>query len=226
MKKSLLIISACLLFTGILIAQLPPSLGKLPKQGSKLGIGVKGGVNFANVRNAESFSTNNRTGFMIGGFLNPGGGSQIGGTSGFRTELIFSRQGYDYKANMKTGSVTLDYILLPQLYTINIGKVAQLQVGGQIAFLINAKADSSGTQSGTQYGSVADYYNRIDYGAAGGLEITPTKGFIVGGRYNISFAKTQKDPSDFPIGPLPGFIPPPGTDFKNNVVQVYVGYKF
>ncbi len=49
------------------------------------------------------------------------------------------RQGYDYKTSSTTGSVHLDYILLPQLMCINITKFVQLQAGGQVAFLVSGK---------------------------------------------------------------------------------------
>ena len=97
---------------------------------SNIGLGLKAGVNFANVTKASSINSSNKTGFMAGGFLAP----HTSGVLGFRTELIFSRQGYDFKTNTTTGSVTLDYILLPQLTVINIGKVAQLQLGASQHF--------------------------------------------------------------------------------------------
>ena len=68
-----------------------------------------------------------------------------------------------------------------------------------MALLINAKADSSKPASGTPYGKVMDYYNRIDYGLAGGIEINPVKGLIIGGRYNLSLGKVYKEPSSTTI---------------------------
>lgn len=192
-------------------------------KGFRLGIGLKAGVNFANVTNASSISASNRTGFMFGAFLSPGGNKLLG----FRSEVVFSRQGYDFKKNTQTGTVNLDYILLPQLITIGIGKHAQLQAGGQIAFLLNAKVDSSGTPpSGNPVVNQAiDFFNRIDYGAALGAEIYPARNFIIGARYNISLSdalKTQTSGS-----PIPVFTPDPNAvNPRNNVVQLFVGYKF
>lgn len=191
--------------------------------GFRLGIGLKAGVNFANVSNASSISASNRTGFMFGAFLAPGGNKLLG----FRSELIFSRQGYDYKKNTNTGSVNLDYILLPQLITIGIGKHAQLQAGGQVAFLLNARVDSSGTPStgNPTVNQAIDFFNRFDYGAAIGAEIYPARNFIIGARYNISLSdalKTQTSGS-----PIPIFTPDPNAvNPRNNVVQLFLGYKF
>jgi hypothetical protein len=185
--------------------------------------GVKAGVNFANVTNASDINSSSESGFLAGIFLAP----PSSGVMGFRTELIFSRQGYNYKTNTNTGNVNLDYILLPQLMQINITKFFSLQVGAQMAFLINAKADSStdGSSSGSNpYGAIMDYYNKFDYGFAGGIEIHPFKGLLIGARYNMSLGNLYKDPSSYPPGTPPSFIPQ--VDAKNNVVQLFAGWIF
>ncbi len=184
-----------------------------------IGIGLKGGLNFANVTNASSINSSNQTGFMLGIFFAAPSKSIVS----FRTELEFSRQGYNYHTNTSTGNVNLDYILLPQIVGINITHFVQLQVGFQMAFLINAKVDSSSQSSSNPYGAALDYYNRFDYGAAGGIEVYPFKGILVGARYNISFGQLYKTPSSGSATP-PSFVP--SVDAKNNVVQLYAGYRF
>lgn len=185
----------------------------------KLGFGIKGGLNFANVTNAESINSSSQTGFMGGIFLSPP--SQ--GVLGFRSEVMYSRQGFNFETNTNTGNVNLDYILLPQLTTINIGKVVSLMLGFQMAFLINAEEKSDGS-SGNPTEDIMEYYNRFDYGAAGGIEVYPFKGLLIGGRANISFGKLMKDPESYSSGAPSSMIP--DVDLKNNVVQLYVGYRF
>lgn len=183
--------------------------------------GIKAGINFANVTNASSISNSNRSGFMAGIFLAP----PSKGILSYKTELIFSQQGYDYNTNSNTGSVKLDYIIMPHLMNINITKLFQLQIGGQVAYLLNAKADSNKTASSTNpYGALENYYNRFDYGAAAGFEIHPVLGLLIGARYNISFGDMYKNISN----PTPGTIPPfiPDVNLKNNVVQVFAGWRF
>jgi hypothetical protein len=186
----------------------------------KLGFGFKGGLNFANVTNAESINSSSHTGFMAGVFLAP----PSSGVIGFRSEVMYSRQGFDFETNMNTGTVNLDYILLPQLTTINIGKVASLMLGFQMAFLINAKEKTDDTSGGNPAADIMEYYNRFDYGAAGGVEFFPFKGLLVGARINISFGKLLKDPESITSGSPTSMIP--DVDLKNNVVQVYLGYRF
>src|SRR6476469_5712792 len=185
--------------------------------------GIKAGVNFANVTNASEINSGSESGFMAGIFLAP----PSTGVMGFRTELIFSRQGYSYKTNTNTGVVNLDYILLPQLMQINITKFFSIQLGAQMAFLINAKADSSTSSGGSSpYGEIMDFYNKFDYGFAGGIEIHPFKGLLVGARYNISLGNLYKDPSSYEMngGQQPSFIQ--AVTVKNNVLQIFAGWIF
>ncbi len=177
---------------------------------AQLGIGMKGGLNFANVINATGINANSRTGFMIGGYIAPKAKKLLG----FRSEFILSRQGYNYKTGTNTGDVNLDYLLLPQLVTINFTKKVQLHAGGQVAFLLNASVDSTGSASG----SLFDYFHRFDYGLAAGLEVFPFKGFFIGTRLNIGLNDVSEG------GTRPNFIP--GINAKNNVVQLYTGWRF
>jgi hypothetical protein len=186
--------------------------------GQGMGFGLKGGLNFANVSSASSINSSSRSGFMFGIFLAPPSKKIISS----RTEVIYSKQGYDFKTNTKTGTVNLEYILLPQLMGINITKFLQLQLGAQMALLINAKADSTNNSSGIPgaYGSVMSYYNKFDYGFAAGAEIHPVMGLIVGARYNISLGKLYATAQS---GQMPSFS---SADAKNNVVQIFAGWSF
>ena len=185
--------------------------------------GIKAGVNFANVTNASDISASNNTGFLAGIFLAP----PSKGVLSSRTELLFSRQGYNYPTNTNTGKVDLDYILLPQLMSINITKFFSIQVGAQMAFLVNAKADTTSSSGATNpYSGIMDFYNKFDYGFAGGIEVHPFKGLLIGARYNISLGNLYKDPSSYEMngGQPPSFIPQ--VDVKNNVFQLFAGWIF
>jgi hypothetical protein len=190
-------------------------------------IGIKGGLNFANVTKVSSISNSSRTGFHAGIFFSPGSGGIIGS----HTELLFSRQGYDYKTNRNTGTVNLDYIMLPQFLAINITKYFQLQVGGQIAYLISAKVDSTNNNNtygggGNPYSSIMEIYNRFDYGFGGGVQVHPVSGLVIGARFNIYLGKLYEDPSTYNSGSTTAYDFIPKVDVKNNVFQVYAGWRF
>lgn len=185
---------------------------------SRAGIGLKAGLNFANVTSASSINAGSRSGYVVGVFI----GTPPMGLLGFRTELLFSRQGYDFSANMTTGSVKLDYILLPSMMVINLGGIAQIQAGAQVAYLLRGNVEGASTGDPAA-DKILDLFNRFDYGLAGGVEITPFKGFLIGARLNISLGNLYKDPSTF-SGGTPSFFP--SVNAKNNVVQLYTGYQF
>ncbi len=212
------------LFSIILFITVGLSTEAQKSKSEPIGIGLKAGYNFAKVTGTTSVNTANISGFHIGGFYAPGSSTQKG--LGYRTELIYSKQGYDFAKANTTGSVNLDYILLPQLTTLNITKFVQLQLGAQLAFLINAKADSTvNNGANNPYNNVADFYNKFDYGFAGGVEIHPIKGLLIGARLNISLANANKEQSAN-IG-LPAYIPnASGANLRNNVLQIFAGWNF
>jgi hypothetical protein len=184
--------------------------------------GVKAGVNFANVTNAASINSSARSGFHVGILLAP----PSKGVISSRTEFIFSRQGYNYSTSTNTGNVDLNYIMLPQYMCINITKYLQIQLGGQMGFLINAKADSTKSSSNPSnpYGDMMDYYNRFDYGYGGGVEVHPFKGLLVGARINISLSSLYKDyDPQSGSGTPPSFVPK--VNVKNNLFQIFAGWK-
>lgn len=179
-------------------------------------IGIKAGLNFAKVSKASDINSGSKSGFHAGLFLAPPSKKIISS----RTEILFSRQGYDYKNGSTTGEVDMDYIQMGQLMSINISKYFSLMFGAQTAYLISAKVDSSTTSGSAVENKIMDFYNRIDYGYAIGVEVHPVAGLIIGARYNVSLAKVYKD--------LQGFQKPSFTseDAKNNVIQISVGWRF
>lgn len=189
-----------------------------------LGLGIEAGLNFTNITSASSISNSSETGYLFGIFLDPATKSVLGS----RTELLFSHQAYNYATGYTTGKTYLDYITLAQLLAINITHFVQIQIGTQIGYLLSAKTDSS--QQTTGYASadaLLSYYNRINFGFSGGVEVRPFMGIIVGARYNLSVTNLYKVPDLNSSQPPPSYIPNSSSlNFKNNLVQVYAGYRF
>ena len=182
-------------------------------------LGIKVGFNFANVTKASSINNSSHSGFNIGIFLAPSYKKILSS----KTELVFSRQGYNYKTNTNTGKVNLDYIMLPQYLCINITKYFQIHVGAQMAYLLNAKADST-TASGNRgaYSNILNLYNRFDFGVGGGVEVHPYSGLLIGARMNVSFGNLYQTPAAGAT--QPGFVP--AVNIKNNLLQLYTGWRF
>lgn len=185
---------------------------------AKRKFGLKVGANFSTVhfKNASDLKLKSRQGIMLAGFFSPASN----GVLGFRSEVVYSRQGFVSAMEDVKTVVANDYLLLPQFTTISISRFFQLQLGGQIGYLINAKGKTGGLSL-----DLAEMTNRIDYGAAAGVEIYPFKGLIVGGRYNMSFGNVYKSVATDPSSGEPGA----GMfDLKsrNGVVSLFMGYRF
>jgi len=213
---------------------MPSNFDEMAKKAAKemkRKVGIKVGYNFAKlVGNQPNFSPKNQNGFMVAGFYAPPAKG-----IGYRTELVFSRQGFSFDESGKMQNVSQDYIYMPHFTTYTIAKKVQLQAGAQIGYLLNAKKTpetKSSANGSTQEQQITDYMNRIDYGAAAGVEIYPFKGLIIGGRYNVSLGNIYKQyqtgastPTPMPV-PYPLPVNPNDFKGKNAVVQFFVGYTF
>lgn len=180
-------------------------------------LGIKAGLNFANVTNASSINAGTRTGYHLGIFFAGSSKSILSS----RTEMLYSRQGYNFSTNENTGHVDLSYLMFPQLLAINVTKFVQLQVGAQVSYLLNAKVDSTMSTGNPSADKVINLFNRFDYGFAGGVEVHPVKMLVAGARLNISLGKLYKEPEP---GEQYNFIP--NINMRNNLFQLYAGLKF
>jgi opacity protein-like surface antigen len=196
------------------------------KEKTDIGIGFRAGYNYANVTNASQINMSGRAGWHVGLVYAP----HSHGIIGSRTEIIYSQHGYNYTNDTVNGQVNLDYIMMAQYMAIHITKYFEIDLGGQTAYLLTAKVDSSSQKStgNAMVDQTMSYYNRFDYGYGGGVEIHPFMGLLIGARYSISLSNLFKMPSSYPTGTgqLPSFVPTVSFNPKNNVVQVYIGYKF
>ena len=222
MKKKLLLFPYVLVYCFAAFAQSPsPQYPNMPSPKSyRTKLGLKAGFNWSYVTADQSgVNLNSKSGYMLGAFLAP----PSKGGLGFRTEIVYSRQGYNYDNGGRNTDVINQYIYLPQLTTFNIGKFFQLQLGAQIGYLINAKKTTSDKDS-----SITDLMNRFDYGFAGGVELNPIAGLIIGARYNLGLGKLYKHYEQSATNPNPFPLPfdPQTVNLKNGVIQLFAGYKF
>jgi hypothetical protein len=192
---------------------------KPSQKSSKSKIALKVGYNFSYVTGAESgFDPKQNNGYMISAAFSPSHNNGLG----YRSELVYSKQGYSFDDGGKNTDVMNDYLYMPHLMTYTIAKAVQLQAGGQVGVLLNSKKTSGGKDS-----TITDLMNRFDYGFAGGVEVYPFKGLIIGGRYNLGLGKLYKqyDPTSTST-PYPLPFDPSTTNLKNGVFQFFVGYRF
>lgn len=190
----------------------------LAQKTSSTKAGVKAGYNLNKLAGQPvNMNVHSKSGFMVSGFFSP---SSKG--LGYRSELVFSRQGFSYDDNGARQDVQTDYIYLPQLTTYSIGSFFQLQAGGQIGYLL--KSSAMPHQPSSEKKDVTECMNRLDAGAAFGFEIYPVKHLIIGTRYNISFGNIYEQEPSAMASPLP-FA---SSDIKgrNAVLQFFAGIRF
>jgi opacity protein-like surface antigen len=186
-------------------------------------IGLKAGWNYTNVTSVSSINSQASSGFNVGAFFTTPYSKIIGN----KTELVYSKQGYDYSTGSVTGKVNLQYIMLPSFFCINITKFFQIYVGEEMAYLINATADSSSTSNSGmsgQYNQILSYYNRFQFALGGGVEVHPVLGLLVGARINFSLTNLYSVPSTTSPTEPPSFVPT--VNVKSNLFQIYAGWKF
>ena len=185
--------------------------------------GFKAGYNVAMLNGSSStnFSPNAKNGFTAAAFFSPGARPGLG----YRTEIVFSRQGFEFTANGKTSGVTNDYVYMPHFTTFGVGRFLQFQLGGQLGYLL--KSSKATPESKSQ--DITSFSSRLDYGAAGGVEVYPIKHLILGGRYNISFGNAYKrmtEQSSTTPSPFPLPFNPDEVKGKNAVINFFVGFRF
>lgn len=209
MNKSLILFSLAAFASCSLIAQ--------SKKSSKPKIGLKAGYNFSYVTGSQTgFEPSHNDGYMISVFFSSANSNGIG----YRSELVYSRQGYSFDDGGKNTDVMNDYLYMPHLMTFTIAKLVQLQAGGQVGILLNSKL------SGTRDTTITGLMNRFDYGFAGGVEVYPVKGLILGTRYNLGLGKLYKRYEQSPATPYPLPFNPSTTNLKNGILQFFIGYRF
>jgi hypothetical protein len=188
-------------------------------QGIKRSFAIKLGASYQHMTSFKSFSIGDNFGFFAGVYFQPPTASRFS----FRSELILSRQGYDYSSSHQTGNVMLTYLMLPQLATFRINKFLELHAGGQVALLLGANVDSSVNPSSVpSLEKASSYFNRFNYGAALGFDVSPSKGSFIGARYNLFF-DTFKGKTGATV---PGYVPDYSGNVKNGLLQLYVGFRF
>lgn len=229
MKKFLLLFSLCATTLTAATAQVRPGGAMSSKDypagtndSRNGGFGIKGGVNFADIRGGDKSNYANTKGFTT---FHAGFYSQFAFSNKFsiQPELLYSRQGFKGSSPGSTNGATsayttrLDYIQIPVLLVYNILDNVSVHAGPQVSLLTKVKEGDLDRKIANE-GNVYNYsYSSLDYGLSAGLEarVGPAR---VGGRYTAGFNDIIKDPVNTAAKSL--------TDIKNGVFQVYVGVGF
>lgn len=181
----------------------------------KLKFGIKAGLNFSNVydEEGEDFVADGKTGFAAGAFVS----IPLGKVFGIQPEVMYSQKGfkgngsflgldYDYKR-------TSTYLDIPLLLQIKPSKYLTLLAGPQFSYLLETKNEFNNTSSTTEEEINSDNYKKGIIGAVVGADFN-YENFVLGTRFGWDLNQSDADGNtDAPR-------------YKNQVVQVTLGYRF
>jgi hypothetical protein len=175
---------------------------------ASIGIGVKGGLNFAKLDGSSAGAAyNSRTGYHAGAYVRVKL-SKIA----IQPEVIFSKQGTTVSFSGKNLQANYDYINIPVLLKLYTVAGINLQVGPQFGFLAGAKQDVYDPNTGTVSSqNVKSQLKSSDISAALGLGWDLPFGLSIDARYNLGLTKINNTSGS--------------SAAKNQVIQVSVGYR-
>lgn len=139
-----------------------------------VGIGIKGGANFANMA-IKDVSSESITDFHIGAYVN----LNVSDKFGITPEILYSAQG----SKVNNATVNTDYFAVPVMLRFKPISLISLEVGPQFSFL--SKAKSGGVDIKSQL-------KNNDFGAAFGAGLHLPLGFNGGVRYVLGFTNISE----------------------------------
>jgi hypothetical protein len=139
-----------------------------------VGIGIKGGANFANmaIKDVDSESI---TDFHIGAYVN----LNVSDKFGITPEILYTAQG----SKTSNATVNTDYFAVPVMLRWKPISLISLQAGPQFSFLTQAIRDGV---------DIKDQLKNNDFGAAFGAGLHLPLGFNGGVRYVLGFTNISE----------------------------------
>lgn len=164
-----------------------------------LSLGLKGGVNFADLRgDGAGSNTDGRTSFHAGLF----GHIHLNKNWAIQPELMFSGQGAKYAGDRAT---RLSYLNIPVLLQYMFDNGFRVQTGPQLGFLLSARSVEGDADT-----NIKDNLKTIDLGWNFGVGYIAPSGFGVDARYVLGLTDISKN----------------NADIKNSVWQIGAFYQF
>ncbi|MHC0445362.1 porin family protein [Flavobacterium sp. 3-218] len=210
MKKTMLVLCA-LFLSGAAIAQ-----------DQKVKLGIKAGLNMANLSVDESeLNSSDKTGFTAGLMVE----IPLAKKFSVQPELLYSQQGSKFSysdaevsnSNFKS-TIKLSYLNIPVMLKYYVTKGLSVQAGPQIGILLksnNEYQDNFLGYDNKESMNLKEYSSGIDTSVNFGLGYQFRDKFYADARYNLSYSNVFKE-SDVSY-----FI---NSDMKNRVFQITIGY--
>lgn len=159
----------------------------------------KVGLNLANVTKGDG---DIRVGAVAGAEFE----YQVSDIFSLSAGALYSMQGCKGDVEGYDATVKLDYLNIPILANVYVAKGLAVKLGIQPGFNVTSKA--SVEKSGTKVTTDLDGIESVDFSIPIGLSYE-INNFVIDGRYNLGVSKIMD-----------------GSDSKNSVFQLTLGYKF
>jgi hypothetical protein len=161
--------------------------------------GLKGGVNFANLKDDANNNTEWRTGWHLGGLAH----IHVSRRFAIQPELVYSAQGAEYANDLV--KLRLNYVNIPVLAQYMFGEGFRLQTGPQFGILASSDMKSGNTET-----DIEDGIRNFDFAWSFGSSYLMRSGLGIDARYSLGL----RDISEA------------NPDLKNRVWQVGLFYQF
>jgi opacity protein-like surface antigen len=198
----------------IVVAMTVLAGGVASAQEQPAAVGVKAGMNFANLNfegDGATVNLDQRKGFVGGLFVVWPATSRVA----LQTEALYSQKGAQMEEEGASAKIKLDYVDVPVLARfsspVSGGTSFHVFAGPSFNFRVSAKAESS-FEDEDESEDIDDDVERFDLGfvAGAGLEFGR---FVVDGRYTWGLSNINKDESE-------------DVKIKNRVFAVMAGIRF
>ena len=214
MKKIILAIAAIAFLVGNSNAQDNNSAqGNGADSRDKLQLGLKAGVNYSNVYDAqgEEFNADSKFGFVAGGFLTV----PIGKYLGIQPEILFSQKGFKATGRILgmdyTFTRTTNFIDIPVLIQLKPIATVTILVGPQFSYMIKQRDEFASALIETQFTNDNVQKNILCF--IGGADINLDH-FVLGARVGWDVTKNNGDGTST------------NPRYKNVWYQATLGFKF
>jgi len=214
MKKIILAIAAIAFLVGNSNAQDNNSAqGNGADSRDKLQLGLKAGVNYSNVYDAqgEEFNADSKFGFVAGGFLTV----PIGKYLGIQPEILFSQKGFQATGRILgmdyTFTRTTNFIDIPVLIQLKPIATVTILVGPQFSYMIKQRDEFASALIETQFTNDNVQKNILCF--IGGADINLDH-FVFGARVGWDVTKNNGDGTST------------NPRYKNVWYQATLGFKF
>ena len=144
-------------------------------------IGIKAGLNVANLSNSEGGERGSRLGLNAGLLAH----IHLSPQWALQPEVVYSSQGAKYTVSDGEHSLGLNYINIPLNLQYMFNNGFRLQTGPQVGFLTSVKDKRGDAETGF---FTSDDFKTVDFSWSVGLGYLSYSGLGIDGRYNLGIS--------------------------------------